>query len=136
MAKYNIYAIGYGIDPNTKEPVAGIKCTNWSDCQKYIKGVPDAKYKGFITDEEADAWLSKVREHNASESKLATRQSWQDKADKIYQENIHPIDQDFIITCKELGLIQFDVEHLLKKMFIDTIQFLKEHDCINELPFK
>ena len=136
MAKYNIYAIGYGIDPNTKEPVTGIKCTNWPDCQKYIKGIPDAKYKGFITDEEADAWLSKIREQNASESKPVIRQSWQDKADKIYQANIHPIDQDFAITCKELGLIQFDVEHLLKKMFIDTIQFLKEHDCINELPFK
>ena len=51
MAKYKIYAIGYGIDPDTHKPVYGIKCTNWPDCQKYIKNVSDAKYKGFLTDE-------------------------------------------------------------------------------------
>ena len=63
MAKYKIYAIGYGIDPDTHKPVYGIKCTNWPDCQKYIKNVSDAKYKGFLTDEEADAWLdAKVAE--------------------------------------------------------------------------
>lgn len=137
MAKYNIYAVGYGIDPDTKESVYGIKCTNWPDCQKYIKGVPDAKYKGFITDEEANAWLESIQEQcNTDKSSVVTQQPWQNKAEKIYNEKIHPIDQNFSITCKELGIMEIDVEHFIKKMFIDTVQFLKNNDCIYELPFK
>lgn len=134
MAKYNIYAVGYGIDPDTKESVHGLKCTNWPDCQKYIKGVPDAKYKGFITDEEADAWLAKFQEDNTV-SKPATAIPWQEKAEKVYEAKIHPIDQNFSITCKELGIMEMDVEHFMKKMFVDTVQFLKDNGCINELPF-
>lgn len=134
MAKYNIYAVGYGIDPDTKEPVRGLKCTNWPDCQKYIKGVPDAKYKGFITDEEADAWLAKFQEDDVKPA-VVTQQPWQEKAEKIYEVKIHPIDQNFNITCKELGIMEMDVEHFMKKMFVDTVQFLKNNGCINELPF-
>lgn len=135
MAKYNIYAVGYGIDPDTKQPVRGLKCTNWPDCQKYIKGVPDAKYKGFITDEEADAWLAKFQEDDVKPAAV-TQQPWQEKAEKVYEAKIHPIDQNFSITCKELGIMEMDVEHFMKKMFIDTVQFLKNNDCIYELPFK
>lgn len=135
MAKYNIYAVGYGINPDTKEPVSSLKCTNWPDCQKYIKGVPDAKYKGFITDEEADAWLAKFQEDNTT-TKPDVATPWQEKAEKVYESKIHPIDQNFSITCKELGIMEMDVEHFMKKMFVDTVQFLKDHDCINELPFK
>lgn len=30
---------------------------NWPDCQKIVSGKPDAKYKGFLTREEAKRWL-------------------------------------------------------------------------------
>lgn len=30
---------------------------NWSDCEKVVSGKPGAKYKGFLTKEEAKRWL-------------------------------------------------------------------------------
>jgi viroplasmin and RNaseH domain-containing protein len=57
MSKYNIYAVAYGIDPKTNEPVSNLKFTNWNDCKPYVVGIEGAKYKGFLTDEEADTWL-------------------------------------------------------------------------------
>ena len=54
MAKYNIYAIAYGIDPVLVEPVSNLKFRTWDDCKPYVIGVEGAKYKGFLTEEEAD----------------------------------------------------------------------------------
>jgi len=45
--KYYAYSIG-------KE--RGI-VDNWSDCEKIVAGVPGAKFKGFIMQEEAEKWL-------------------------------------------------------------------------------
>ena len=146
MAKYRIYAVGYGVDPDTKEPVFGLKFTNWPDCQRYIKGVNGARYKGFLTDDEADIWMQQIKDevtgksvpensNPAGYSNLDTS-DWQDKAKKIYDTHIHPVDEEFISTCKNLGLSVHDTEHMIKKMFIDTIQYLYDNDCINELPFE
>ena len=128
MSKYDIYAVGYGIDPNTKKPVFGLKFKTWNECKPYIIGVVGAKYKGFMTEIEADAWLERVNSNNDC--------PWQDKADKIYAAKLHPVDQEFLTTCQDLGLSIHDTEHLMKMMFVNIVKYLKDNDCINELPFE
>lgn len=126
MAKYNIYAVGYGIDPDTKEPVYGVKCSTWDECKKYIQGVTDAKYKGFLTDTEADEWIQKIKE------KL--QPDWKAKADKVYAAKLHPVDEEFLTTCQDLGLSVHETEHVMKMMFVNIVKYLKDNLCINELP--
>ena len=133
MAKYNIYAVGYGINPKTKEPVFGIKCTTWDECQKYIKGVQGAKYKGFLTDSEADAWIQNIKDQVTGDIK-EEKSDWKEKADKIYAAKLHPVDEEFMVTCQELGLPIHETEHIVKMMFINIVKYLKDNDCINELP--
>ena len=136
MAKYKIYAVGYGVDPDTHTPVYGIKCTKWPDCQKYIKNVADAKYKGFLTDDEADAWIQQIKENiginpNLDNYSNPDTSDWQAKAVKL-----HPVDQEFLTTCQDLGLSIHDTEHLMKMIFVNIVKYLKDNDCINELSFE
>lgn len=139
MAKYKIYAVGYGVDPDTHKPVYGIKCTNWPDCQKYIKNVADAKYKGFLTDDEADAWIQQIKEDMDINSNPAgysnpDTSDWRAKADKIYTAKLHPVDEAFMLTCQDLGLSIHDTEHMIKQIFVNIVKYLKDNECINELP--
>lgn len=60
MAKKLIYAVAYGVDPDTSQPVEGIKLYSWAECDRYIRGVKNARYKGFMTEEEADEWIASV----------------------------------------------------------------------------
>ena len=57
MARYSIYAVAYGIDPDTKCIISGVKYHSWAECLRVTKNVEKAKYKGFLTEMEADAWL-------------------------------------------------------------------------------
>ena len=57
MAKFKIYAVAHGIDPTTNEPVSNLKFHSWDECKAYVVGIEGAKYKGFLTDTEADEWL-------------------------------------------------------------------------------
>lgn len=103
MGKYNIYAIANGVDPDTHKPVSSLKVDNWPECQKYVKGVPDARYKGFLTDDEADAWLL-----------LKTK------------EPIIPINSadEFDIFCSSHGLNPYEISKHLKRQFMDTYKLL------------
>jgi viroplasmin and RNaseH domain-containing protein len=115
MAKYNIYAVGYGIDPDTKEPVMGIKCTNWPDCQKYTKGIEGAKFKGFQTDAEADIWIEKIRAEIVSST-----------IDDIVEETENvSCNKEFIQVCKELNVIPSQMTAYLQKQFVEQYKFLQ-----------
>jgi len=37
---------------------------SWSTCEKIVSGVPDAKYKGFLTEDEAKRWLDAGADYN------------------------------------------------------------------------
>lgn len=129
MAKYNIYAVGYGINPKTGEPVYGIKCKTWDECKKYINGVTDAKYKGFLTDDEADAWLRQVN--------IKSSKNRQNKADGISVNESHTVNEEFISLCINLGLPIPAAENAARQVFIDVVKFLQDNNCIieKELPF-
>lgn len=143
MAKYNIYAVAFGKDPRNEKSVHGLKFRTWDECKPYVKGVEGAKYKGFLTEDEANAWLEKQATEALDDKpekdpspEIKEQKAWQEMADQAYQVKLHPIDQNFMITCQELGISQMNTEHLLKKMFVDVVQYLKNNGCINELPFK
>ena len=142
MAKYNIYAVAYGVNPQSKEPVFNLKFRTWEDCKPFVVGVEGAKYKGFLTDTEADAWLSeKVAEilKNGNPEKDPNPEIKQNdlKEDvkKLTLDKIHPVDKTFMLTCKSLGLSVNDTEHMIKQMFVDIVKYLDDNNCINDLPF-
>ena len=132
MAKYNIYAVAYGIDPNKQGPVFNLKLKTWDECKPYVAGVPGAKYKGFLTSSEADVWLKQVMVDITEHSTPKSSRDWEDKAEKIYNSKIHPVDEEFTSVCKKLGLLQIDVEHMIKKMFINTIKYLDDNNCFDK----
>lgn len=146
MAKYNIYAVAYGVNPiaNTTQPmIMGMKFKTWDECKPCVSGVQGAKYKGFLTESEADAWLEKtINELNEKSNPNSAGYSnpdtsdWQAKADKIYAAKLHPVDQEFLTTCQDLGLSIHDTEHLIKMMFVNIVKYLKDNECINDLPFE
>ena len=111
----------------------------WDECKPCVSGVQGAKYKGFLTESEADAWLEKTinelhEKYDSVGCSNPDTSNWQDKAKKIYDTHIHPVDEDFIATCHHLGLSIHDTEHMIKKMFIDIVKYLDDNNCINELP--
>lgn len=59
MAKKNFYAAVF------KDGSHRIY-SNWPDCQRATSGVPDIKFKGFATREEANAWIVMARPGMAS----------------------------------------------------------------------
>lgn len=123
MAKYNIYAVGYGIDPKTKEPVFGVKCKTWDECQKYVKGVEGAKFKGFQTDAEADIWIEKIRTDIVSKT-------ISNIVEETEANEAGSYDKDFIKVCKELNMTPSQMSLHLQKQFVEQYQFIK-----NPLPF-
>lgn len=130
MAKYNIYAVAFGIDPKTKEQVSNLKFNSWNECKPYITNVPGAKYKGFLTTEEADVWLSNTINaiNNQTERKVNNTNN---------SNNTHTLNDDYDVEfsniCKELGMFSKDVLTYLQKQFVQQYQFFK--DNTSEIPF-
>lgn len=56
MAKKKYYAYQIG-----KEK--GI-CDSWQECERIVQGVPGAKFKGFVMQEEAEKWLEKGSDYS------------------------------------------------------------------------
>lgn len=52
-----IYAVKVGFDKFKGEKVENKLYDNWVDCEKVVKGVKGAKYKSFLSKEEADKYL-------------------------------------------------------------------------------
>lgn len=138
MAKYNFYAVAYGVNPQSKEPVFNLKFRTWEQCKPYVMGVDGAKYKGFLTDDEADAWLDNkmneiiktAKDNEKDVNPEAKYRDWKEDINKITKSKIHPVDEEFISVCRELGVSKIDVEHILKKSFIDTVKYLDDNDCL------
>lgn len=142
MAKYNFYAVAYGVNPQSKEPVFNLKFRTWEECKPFVVGIEGSKYKGFLTDAEADAWLdakmAKLLEDGNLEKNAnpeLKQRDWKEDIKKIGLAKIHPVDEAFLYTCKDLGISQVDIDHLLKKMFVDVVKYLKDNDCLREPPF-
>ena len=142
MAKYNFYAVAYGVNPQSKEPVFNLKFRTWEECKPFVVGIEGAKYKGFLTDEEADAWLdtkvAEILKDGNPEKDLnpeVKQRDWKEDVKKLGLAKLHPVDEAFLTTCQDLGISKMDTEHMLKKMFVDMVQYLKDNNCIKELPF-
>lgn len=42
--------------------------SDWSECESYVKGKPDARYKSFKTEEEAHEWLASGAEYRTKKA--------------------------------------------------------------------
>lgn len=119
MAKYNIYAVACGIDPETKQLTFALKFHTWEECKPYVVGVKEAKYKGFLTEAEADAWLEKtvaglIEVNNIEEPEYVPA---------IEIVAAHGMDE-FEVLCTNLHLESDTVVKFLKKQFVQQYQFI------------
>ena len=125
MAKYNIYAVAHGIDPKTKEPVSNLKFKTWDECKPYVVGINGAKYKGFLTDDEADAWLLKYRNADVEVKAIKTEsisvQSVQ-KDDSL--ELSVTMSKEFRNFCSKHTINAKELTEYLMNSFIKQQEFL------------
>lgn len=158
MAKYSIYAVGYGVDPQTKQPVYGLKVPTWKECEQYIKGVEGAKFKGFLTDTEADAWIDKIKHDlgvsgtvvtgtavkSAKRKGKAVAESAQKPAGAWDDSNDITDDSEarskFIDICNQAGINPHAMLDKLMKDFVNTYAFMctdpqEEDEDDDKLPF-
>lgn len=56
MAKKKYYAYSVGKEKGIVD--------NWADCEKIVSGVPGAKFKGFVIQEQAEEWLGAGADYN------------------------------------------------------------------------
>jgi hypothetical protein len=110
MAKYNIYAVAYGINPKTNEPVSNLKFHTWDECKPYVVGVEGAKYKGFLTNKEADEWL-KAKAH-----------SFEKKVTVLHVE----CEDEFKRMCAQLKISPDDMTKRLQDDFVRQMKYLTE----------
>ena len=110
MSKYNIYAVAHGIDPKTNEPVSNLKFHTWDECKPYVAGVEGAKFKGFLTDEEADEWLKKKTEK--------------------FEKNVTVLhvdcENEYNRMCARLGVSPEEMTKRLQDDFVRQMMFLTE----------
>lgn len=129
MAKKNIYVVGYGIHPDTRQPVIGAQFKTWDECKPYIENVQNAKYKGFYTQEEADAWLDKIKKtvignigNGGNKPPVSTGYSSEGRSSEPEHSSssgvMTAINRDFVFACNSRGYDPFKVLDMLKLMFI------------------
>ncbi len=149
MAKYNIYAVAIGLDPKTKQPVSNLKFHTWDECKPYVVGVEGAKYKGFLTEAEADSWLAKTIaipfEKHVTTLKPIEESSGSfdvnvEDAQKLHQildesyKTATPIpkekkdsffDPEFHKMCTDMGIIPMAMVMTLQKQFVAEQKAIK-----------
>lgn len=140
MAKFALYAVGYGLDPNTKKPVTGLKVTTWKECEKYVKGVEGAKYKGFLTDTEADAWLKKIGENSVADDDSAQQPVQQSSATVSNagsgQSAIDEARSKFVDICRSFNINPNDMVNKLIVDFVNMHYFVRSKSAEDGiLPF-
>lgn len=152
MAKYSIYAVGYGIDPQTRQPVYGLKVPTWKECEQYIKGVEGAKFKGFLTNTEADAWIDKVKQDLGVSGTVVTgtavkkRSSAKSAQESAVWDDSNDVTDDnearskFIDICNQNGVNPHAMLNKLMKDFVNTYAFMctdpqEEDEDDGKLPF-
>ena len=132
MGRFNIYAIAYGIDPKTKEPVSNLKVDSWDSCKPYVVGVEGAKYKGFLTVPEADVWLEKTVAELTEKTEKTVTSSVTTSAIAFIPPSME-YDEDFLAVCKILGVSAKKLCLYLQKSFVAQQGFLTAE--MNGLPF-
>lgn len=130
MAKYCIYAVAKGLDPNTHMPVHG-KFSTWKDCEPYVKGVEAARYKGFLTEAEADAWLQQacaekqqgvVAAVNIAGNAPSVDNVSVTKVDTV--EDIISARSQFVEICKAYGIQPNDMVNKMICQFVAMHSFI------------
>ena len=130
MAKYNIYAVAIGVNPETKEIVTNAKFKTWDECKPYVIGshAHGVKYKGFLTESEADAWLSVNSNGSSSPSVLTKDEEDLFKTPVTKQSNDSvkdDVDERFKEICLELKISEDKVLKHIKELFIVQYDFMK-----------
>lgn len=143
MARYTIYAVGYGIDPKTRQPVYGLKLPTWKECEQYVKGIDGAKFKGFLTDNEADAWInktvSKVKGTTSSVSNAATAShnavnntSRADKQPAAHVADPNQAKSEFVDICNDVNVNPSDMLNKLIADFVSSYRLLHPVQPVGE----
>ena len=124
MAKYNFYAVAVGADPDTKEELRNLLFSDWNSCKPYVVGVEGAKYKGFLTPDEAHQWMKQVNGD--------LYESLPEAMMKTMQSNVS-YDDEFKAVCESLGLFPGETLAWLQKRFVEEHRYIKNKSYLVEL---
>lgn len=69
---HNFYAVKRGFNKKQNKEVTDLIVDDWYEAAPLIKGYSNARYKGFDTKEEAEAWLSVVDKIDAERRAKST----------------------------------------------------------------
>ncbi|MDF2879693.1 MAG: ribonuclease [Clostridiaceae bacterium] len=89
MAKKNYYAIKFGIDPITKNPIENVIKKTWSETEKCVKGVSGSVYSGFATLPEAEDYLGTKDPLMYKSENLFPKDCLHCYIDGSFNENVH-----------------------------------------------
>lgn len=143
MAKKLIYAIAHGVDPATSQPIEGIKVYSWAECDKYIKGVKNARYKGFMSEEEADAWIASVLTATHANAVLQTETDSQRKLDNVlkHMDSLHEAMDEltynelmglFTTTCHLRGISPIKILQMVIAMLYNDNSYHKKQGDVED----
>lgn len=136
MGKYSIYAVAYGMDPSTGKLVTDMKFTTWRECLPYVNGVEGANFKGFLTDTEADTWLTRqcgMPRSKPSKSPLTRDPEYKQPVKRPVKQDAAPvlnrtkdeIKSEFAERCMRLGVDPNTVMYLLMTQWIELTDTMK-----------
>lgn len=120
MARYNIYAVACGVDPQTKQEVYNLKFHTWDDCKPYVIGFEKAKYKGFLSEDAADLWL------NDNVPKKAKKNIDNNAGSPLEFSVV--MSEDFKNICVEQKVSPKELTQFLMNQFVNQQKFIKDYN--------
>ena len=109
--KPSFYAIAKGVDPETGEAITNKIVTDWNECKKYVLKVDKARYKGFVTEEEAKLWIEYIHKTESIEEKNTNNETKKFMSQK-------DIDEAFNKQCKAINMEPEQVIEIVKSLFV------------------
>lgn len=125
MARYNIYAVAIGRDPNTHQEVYRIKFSSWKECAPYVQGVEGSRYKGFMTNQEAEAWMDSVLKDTSVHQVIKTSPPSAKQAAAESNEKYSDYAKSrFIDICKSCNVSPNEMVNRLIQDFVNNWNFM------------
>lgn len=129
MAKYNIYAVAIGKDPNTHQEVYRIKFSSWKECAPYVQGVEGSRYKGFMTNQEAEVWMDSILKDVSVHQVVKTSSPpAKDAVSKSCDKGSDYAKSRFIDICKSCNISPNEMVNRLIQDFVNNWDFMHDED--------
>lgn len=136
MGKYSVYAVAQGSDPVTHENVYDLKFYSWGECSPYVGGARFARYKGFMSEAEADAWLARERNKRQAYPALKIMEEEITRHSRFNETLVQPstrydMTNSVSDTSSPMATIAGTAKKDSKEMLSDDIKFKFSSKCMD-----